>query len=445
MSGSEDAAIILSTRGLGKKYARDLVTARHYGIADILGEFSPRRRRASLRSGEFWALHGIDITIPRGEALGIVGRNGSGKSTLLKVLSGIIRPDVGSVVIEGSHASLIDLGASHQSVLTGRENIQASAAVRGYTGRRASDLVEAVGEFSELTDVLDTPLRTYSAGMQMRLGFAIAAQLNPDVLFIDEVIAVGDIRFQRKCMAFLERFLGHGGSILMVSHDLWMIQSLCSRCLVMREGEVVDDESPNRAIASYLSQVRKSSGPSLTEPHTIEPVGVDTQNHECEIIDLTVQSTPDLPHRIWDDLQIQVTAHAPEGERLVLLRIEITTVDKFACIANVLGPVPDGPVMLGPRNTRIDCRLERLPLYGGEFLVSATLVDPTNGKELSAGATDRLDISIGNSQLDIMAQISPVLAGIDGEFTSPRHVQAGSVDQLDASTINGRLDRPRKP
>ncbi len=208
-----------------------------------------RRRRSTYT--ELWALDNVTFEIRPGEAVGIVGRNGSGKSTLLKLLAGIVPPHAGSVEAGGAVASMLELGAGFHPDFTGRENVFMNGAIHGLSDRMVSARLDEIVEFAELATFIDMPVRTYSSGMQMRLAFAVAAHLNPDIMLLDEVLAVGDEAFQRKCMGRIYEFRRNGGTLVFVSHDANAIEHVCSRVLLLDGGKVVMDGDPPRVMERY--------------------------------------------------------------------------------------------------------------------------------------------------------------------------------------------------
>jgi lipopolysaccharide transport system ATP-binding protein len=186
-----------------------------------------------------WALKGISFQVARGQMLGVIGRNGAGKSTLLRLIGGVGKPDHGSISAKGPIGALIDLGTGFHPDLTGRENIFINGVVSGLTRREVGDRFEKIIHFAELEDFIDSPLRTYSAGMQMRLAFSVAVHANPEILLIDEVLAVGDMAFQRKCLNHIDEFKHNGCAIVFVSHDLPLVSQICDHAIWLNNGELV--------------------------------------------------------------------------------------------------------------------------------------------------------------------------------------------------------------
>ena len=214
-----------------------------------LKETLMRRRRS--RHTDLWALRGVDIEVAPGESLGIVGQNGSGKSTLLALLAGIIPPNEGTVEVGGAVASMLELGAGFHPDFSGRENVYMNAAIQGLSRREVDARMDTIIDFSELESFIDNPVRTYSSGMYTRLGFAVASHVDSDVLLLDEVLAVGDEAFQRKCLGRIFEYRRGGGTVLFVSHDAEAVERVCDRAILLEHGEVTADGSPAEVLTTY--------------------------------------------------------------------------------------------------------------------------------------------------------------------------------------------------
>jgi ABC-type polysaccharide/polyol phosphate transport system ATPase subunit len=219
-------------------------------------------RRHRERREELVALRGIDLAVRRGESVGLIGPNGSGKSTLLRLLAGILRPTEGEVRVVGRVAPLIELGVGFHPELTGRENIHLNTSLFGLSRRETERLMPAIVAFSELEDVLDLPVKSYSSGMYMRLGFAIAVHLDADLLLLDEVLAVGDARFQDKCREHMAALRASGRTVVLVSHDLAAVESLCDRVCLLVGGRLVEDGPAPQVIRRYHDLVHGAPVPA---------------------------------------------------------------------------------------------------------------------------------------------------------------------------------------
>ena len=233
----------ISVDGVSRKF---VVRARE---TQTLKELLVARGRTGAQ--EVWALRDVSVAISPGEAVGLIGRNGSGKSTLLRLIAGIIRPTEGSVRAGGRIGSLLELGAGFHPDFTGRENVELNGMLQGLTRTRIRERFDEIVAFAELEHAIDRPVRTYSSGMTMRLGFAIAAFLEADVLLLDEVFAVGDESFQRKCFGVIAAFKERGGTILFVSHDASAVERLCDRAALLRDGKLAFDGPVHEAITRY--------------------------------------------------------------------------------------------------------------------------------------------------------------------------------------------------
>jgi lipopolysaccharide transport system ATP-binding protein len=207
------------------------------------------RRRSSYH--DFEALKAVNFEIQDGELTGIIGRNGSGKSTVLKIIAGVYRPTSGAVQVSGKVAALIELGAGFHPDLTGRENIVLNGLLLGLSRREIQAREEQIIDFAELDEFIDSPIKQYSSGMYMRLGFAIATEVDPDILLIDEILAVGDAAFQQKCLARIDEFRQRSKTILFVSHDMGSIRRLCQRALLLHDGVLLADGQPEQVVARY--------------------------------------------------------------------------------------------------------------------------------------------------------------------------------------------------
>ncbi len=245
---------------LSKKFCRRLRRSLWYGMCDVAAELAgSRRARVRLRKEEFWALQDVSFELQHGELIGLIGANGAGKTTLLKLLSGLIKPDAGEVAIRGKIQALIALGAGFNPILTGRENIYINGAVLGFSKRQVDGMLDEILAFSEMEEFIDMPVQSYSSGMHVRLGFAVAVNLKPDILIVDEVLAVGDASFRRKARNKMMELLHSGISVIFVSHNMALISSLTSRCIYLERGRVKAIGPSDEVTSLYLSDsIRRS-------------------------------------------------------------------------------------------------------------------------------------------------------------------------------------------
>lgn len=283
--------VLVRVEGVSKKFCRSLKRSLWYGLCDIGGELNPFQRQVAevacgelgvtsqnqaaeggsippatsypppatsspLRPGEFWAVNDVSFELRRGECIGLIGHNGAGKTTLLRMLNGLIKPDHGRIEMNGRVGALIALGAGFNPILTGRENIYINGSVLGLTKKEIDEKIEEIIDFSEIGDFIDMPVQNYSSGMQVRLGFSIASSLSPDVLILDEVLAVGDIGFVIKCLNRVRNITANA-AVILVTHQMQFVSSFCSRVIFMDHGRpALDTTSPVEAIDRYYQMVK---------------------------------------------------------------------------------------------------------------------------------------------------------------------------------------------
>lgn len=251
--------VLVKVENISKKFCKDLKTSLWYGVKDLASGLSGNRNDRELRPKEFWAVKGISFELRRGECLGLIGHNGAGKSTLLKILNGLINPDAGKITIKGRVGALIELGAGFNPILSGRENIYNNGAILGFTKSEINEKIEAIIDFAEIREFIDMPVQNYSSGMKVRLGFAVAAQMEPDVLIIDEVLAVGDLGFILKCFKTIDEILPRT-AVVFVSHSMPMVSRICSQIILMDKGEPkFQGENVSKAIDLYYNRFIENS------------------------------------------------------------------------------------------------------------------------------------------------------------------------------------------
>ncbi len=276
----------IAIQGVGKRYKLGQLRSHPTLLTEAVAEWSRRTTRRALRprtgaNPELWALRDVSFDVPEGQTIGVIGRNGSGKTTLLKVLARITEPTTGRVVIRGQVGSVIDLGTGFNFELTGRENVFLNGAILGMSRGEMRAKFEQIVDFSGVEEFLDTPVKRYSAGMKIRLGFAVAAHLDPDVLLIDEVLAVGDAEFQRKCLGRMAEIGRSGRTVVFVSHDMNAVENLCQRAVWLDRGEIVRDGESSDVAVSYLG-----NRTTTVSPEWIPPVPVVTPDIRCHAIRL---------------------------------------------------------------------------------------------------------------------------------------------------------------
>jgi lipopolysaccharide transport system ATP-binding protein len=299
--------VLVRVEGVSKKFCRSLKRSLWYGLVDMAGEVNVFGRRggrdeggadAELRPGEFWAVRGVSFELRRGECLGLIGRNGAGKTTLLKMLNGLIKPDGGSITMRGRVGALIALGTGFNPILTGRENVYVNGSILGLTKEEIDRKIEGIIEFAEIGEFIDAPVQSYSSGMQVRLGFAVATAMEPDVLILDEVLAVGDAAFQAKCMQRVSTIL-EKAAVIFVSHQHHLVTRICDRAIWLRNGVIEESGATNMVLQRYLD---KQSGGAAGVRTTIQSEAA-IRSIDVAIRNETVESGGELELQ----LEIEVT------------------------------------------------------------------------------------------------------------------------------------------
>ncbi|MCH2128193.1 MAG: ABC transporter ATP-binding protein [Pirellulaceae bacterium] len=358
---------------VSKKYCRRLRTALWYGVTDIAAEFAGRGAGAhrTLRQSEFWAVDEVSFTVKQGECIALVGPNGAGKSTILKMINGLIKPDTGRLVLRRPVGSLIELGTGFNPVLTGRENIYVNASILGLSRKQVDARMDEILEFAQIGDFIDAPVRSYSSGMTVRLGFSVAAHLRPQVLLIDEVLAVGDVAFRMKCFRHILSLIDSGTSIIVVSHSVNLLSRVTNRALVMDRGRLCFDGELSEGSAYYQALV----SPQIDETGCVTDQG-KTRISSVELLD--EKGTPCREFSTGDTLRIRMKFSTTE--QLPRARISVNLESPMAgLLAGISTPVNNFVFDITPPETVVELQLPNLPLLVGNFLVSVTLYAETPG------------------------------------------------------------------
>lgn len=368
-------------QGLSKRY-RLGTTARapHHTLAETLSEgmraatrrFSRVRPAIQTPASDFWALKDVSFDVQPGEVIGIVGRNGAGKSTLLKVLSRIVEPTDGRIEVRGRMGSLLEVGTGFHPELSGRENIYLNGSILGMTRREIAQKFDEIVAFAEIDRFLDTPVKRYSSGMYVRLAFAVAAHLEPEILIVDEVLAVGDAQFQRKCLGKMRAVSSHGRTVLFVSHNMTAVKSLCSRCVCLVGGKVVADADTDTAIRQHLSDLGDSSSASADlRHHPRRKGGSDPIMQDVALT--SSEGSPTSIVRMGQGVAITVSLECRERPIKPVLGVVVKDQYGAALFGNNNRVVPgfrfDTPLAEG----RIVCRFPQIPLMPGAYTLDLYL------------------------------------------------------------------------
>jgi lipopolysaccharide transport system ATP-binding protein len=354
------AEIVLSVEAVGKKYCKTLKRSIVYGLQDMMRDTFGVRRGNTLRPHEFWALDDVSFELRAGDCLGLIGRNGAGKSTLLKVLNGIFRPDAGRVRINGRVGALIEAGAGFHAQLTGLENIYVNASILGMRRADVNRKLDAIIDFADIGDFINSPVKFYSSGMFVRLGMAVAVHTEPEILLIDEVFAVGDVKFQAKCFNKLGELRRRGVSFILVSHNLHHISGFADSVAVLEHGRLVDCGEPTRAIDTFMT---------LMKPETFVG-GSELPNGSGRVRFLDVSLVDDRGSRVR-----QVAGSDP-----LALQVEFEAIGSFPNVELDVVAYDGATPLLQTSNRLLRQRLD-LPAGRGRLLAHLPYI-PVNGKRV---------------------------------------------------------------
>jgi lipopolysaccharide transport system ATP-binding protein len=310
---NKETDILIKVEGLSKKFCSNLNRSLIYGFRDMASAFSAKSENLELRKDEFWALRDINFEVKRGECLGLVGHNGAGKSTLLKLLNGLIRPDSGRIEINGSVGALIELGAGFSPFLSGRENVYINGSILGLSKSEIDKKYDEIVDFAELTHFMDMPVQNYSSGMKVRLGFAIAAQVNPDILLIDEVLAVGDMGFTLKCFNQMDKLLKNT-AIILVSHSIPQVARMATKLCVLDKGNsIFIGNDVSDGINLYYSRFgNKILNVDSNSKAALENIWIEREDGLTELINDNIIVPSGMPISVFLKIKIFIKINRPE-------------------------------------------------------------------------------------------------------------------------------------
>jgi lipopolysaccharide transport system ATP-binding protein len=407
---------VVSARNLFKKYSRNLGSSLFYAAADMARELilsNGGEAGKHLRKDEFWAAKDISFELRKGEALALIGANGAGKSTILKILCGLIKPDSGEARIRGRVGALIELGAGFDPVLSGKENIYIAAFLLGMKRWELEPLLPKIIEFADIGDFINSPVQFYSSGMKARLSYAIASHMNPDVFLVDEVLAVGDLDFQRKCINHMLHYLSEGGSMILVSHSPYHIQSVCSRGIVLEHGCIIYDGPAVDALGIYIDKHVKHTDPAPRNAGRGDDKLRDSQAAPQTVpaSDQAASSTEQSPAEISQDKPLlelseghpveidEMSIEPVQGQELVTgnsarVRFRIRSLSSFGVIWGatiwsndqmvcVIAPMNPQAAILEEGSTEVSYIMPTLPLYSGHYSLKGFVLDMASKQALA--------------------------------------------------------------
>ncbi len=368
----------ISVEALGKLYRLDHAGTQHDSFRAALTSVfaSPFKRLRQLQGTdatmeEFWALRNVSFDVPEGEVVGIIGRNGAGKSTLLKILSRIVEPTEGRAVMRGRVASLLEVGTGFHPELSGRENVYLNGSILGMRRREIDSKFDEIVDFAEVEKFLDTPVKRYSSGMYVRLAFAVAAHLEPEILIVDEVLAVGDTQFQQKCIGKMKDIARSGHrTVVFVSHNMGAVRALCSSCVYLVRGAVAAQGNVNAIIAEYLKPTTDGKQGAVVSRYGIDVL-------EAGIHDSADGGATSVVHFL-QPCQIRVRIGAKQGFEMAALVVRVY--DELGALVSSLNTSEEGieAFHLGDSRT-IVYRIAQMSLMPGRYSVSLYVYRPHDG------------------------------------------------------------------
>ena len=375
------AEVLVKVEGLSKKFCKDLKTSLWYGVKDLVSGITGSQANRELRDKEFWAIKDISFELRRGECLGLIGHNGAGKSTLLKILNGLINPDEGSVTMRGRVGALIELGAGFNPILTGRENIYNNGAVLGFTRKEIDAKVEEIIDFSEIREFIDMPVQNYSSGMKVRLGFSVAVQMEPDVLIIDEVLAVGDLGFFFRCLNKIGELIPKT-AIIYVSHNMPQVARICTKILLMDRGKsIFNSYQISDGISKYTHSFYNTSFQELGSGDiTLENISFlnfEKNNHFINGEDLTL------------NFELKINARGINPFFLVLKIYDQQLREAVNCFSNLT----NGLTIPKTNTINVKVTLSKLFLNKGRHFISISAESETD-KKIYCHATNALTFDV---------------------------------------------------
>ncbi|HEY0030047.1 MAG TPA: ABC transporter ATP-binding protein [Bacteroidia bacterium] len=369
------AETIIKVENISKSYVLKHQNAERYtALRDVIARktkelINPGTKKAFKSTEEFWALNDVSFEVKQGERIGIIGRNGAGKSTLLKVLSRIITPTKGRITIDGRIASLLEVGTGFHPELSGRENIFLNGSILGMSKNEIQRKFDEIVAFSEVERFLDTPVKRYSSGMYVRLAFAVAAHLEPEILIVDEVLAVGDAEFQKKCIGKMKDVSGEGRTVLFVSHNMAAIQSLCDKAIVMKKGMVeVPSGDVTNAVRHYMKSTQENSKIDLRERKDRQGEG-NIRFVNFEFVNEEGQSQVDLITGQYVKIKLDYESQTGANLSNITVGVAIYGDDGFlyTLVANEFS---SGPFSSISAKGSFVCELKKLPIVAGKYMIN---------------------------------------------------------------------------
>lgn len=364
--------VLIKAENVSKKFSRNLRRSLWYGVTDIIQGMLGMTPSLGLRKDEFWAVNNVSFEVRRGECLGLIGHNGAGKSTLLKMLNGLIRPDEGRIEMHGRVGALIELGAGFNPLLTGRENVYVNGTVLGFTRQEIDRKFDTIVAFAELGEFIDMPVQNYSSGMKVRLGFAVASQMEPDILIIDEVLAVGDMGFTLKCLNRIDEILGKT-AVIFVSHSMPQVYRIASQILLLDSGKsVYSGDNVSEGLDNYYAKFNFI--PSFSDDEDVKLISLAINN-----IEVQKTQAPIIVNRL-NDLRFDISIELDPGYKNPEISLAIYDKEQRA-IAQVIRE-KGGPLVNNGGLVEVSIILKDIQLSKGIYSLTLIVNDRHKGRVL---------------------------------------------------------------
>ena len=425
--------IAVKVEGLGKRFLLGQ-TFENTLSSRVGGLLRGRWLRASPRQEEFWALRDVDFEIEEGEAVGIIGGNGAGKSTLLKILSRITPPTNGRARVKGRLSSLLEVGTGFHPELTGRENIFLNGAILGMRKAEVERKFDEIVAFAGVEKFIDTPVKRYSSGMYVRLAFAVAAHLEPDVLIIDEVLAVGDAEFQKRCMGKMGEVAREGRTVLFVSHNMAAVQKLCAHALWLKKGSVLMMDDAAKVVGEYsrsasagLDNSEASSSGYRFLNRAKDDSSADAYIASLQLLDRDGKPVSEVG--TWDFVRFRITFDVKRAYQSFSAVIQVSTVEGVPLILTSTSPDHSVSFGVAPGRYVVDCDFDQFPLAQGEYSLGLGLAIPCIEYVWRDDAVCRLDVSARDTYLSGRPPSSSrYLVATPHHWTAPRAIDLGEPE-----------------
>ncbi|MEK7448694.1 MAG: ABC transporter ATP-binding protein [Planctomycetota bacterium] len=366
-----DQTVLIDVNKVSKRYCRDLKRSLWYGVRDVAKELMGQSQEEhNLRKDEFWGLKEVSFRLGKGESLGLIGRNGAGKTTLLKLIHGLIKPTGGRITVNGSIRALIALGTGFNPILTGRENIRISGAILGYTEKEMNEKFDEIVEFSEIGDFIDSPVQSYSSGMLARLAFSVAVHTNPDIMLVDEVLAVGDLNFAIKCYRKIVDYLKQGGSMILVSHNMYTIRTNCTRAIWLDQGTIKTAGETNEVCDTYELFAARTDKVISEQRYLDNTIEITEVNYPQSILDN-------------DSFWFEFTIKTRRNIKIPIVAVSIFDITGHNLITNI-SSLDNFTPFLKDGQAKIRVRYDKLYLGAGAYHINLVLADGHINNQLAA-------------------------------------------------------------